>query len=97
MRNAAITAVSIPNNTTVRLAEPSKHRRVLTLSPNLTAGYTASTDPNVGSNGGLVVTAGGGCVTLTFESVGVLVQQAWFGQNSSGGDITVAVLEAFEV
>jgi hypothetical protein len=97
MRNASITTVTIPNGTTRRLAEPSKHRRVLTLSPHLTAGYTASTDPNLVSNGGLVVTAGGGCVSLTFESVGVLVQQAWFGQNSSGADITVAVLEAYEV
>ena len=97
MRNASLRAVTIPTAGIARLAEPSKHRRVLTLSPHLSTGYTAAPDAAVASNGGLVVTAGGGCVTLTFEAVGTLVQQAWFGQNASGGDIVVGVLEAYEI
>jgi len=97
MRNSSLRALTIPNGSAVRLAEPSKHRRVLTFSPHLSAGYTVAPDSGVSANAGLVVTAGGGCVTLTFEAVGTLVQQAWYGYHASGADITVGVLEAFDL
>lgn len=96
MRNGGISAVTLPLSGTARVAEPSKQRRVLTFSPNLTANYTVSTDPAVTDNAGLVVTAGGGCVTLTYEQVGALVQQAWYAHNATAGAIVVGVLQAFE-
>lgn len=97
MRNSSLRALTIPATGAVRLAEPSKHRRALTFSPNLSAGYTVAPDGGVSANAGLVVTAGGGCVTLTFEAVGTLVQQAWYGYNDTGTAITVGVLEAFDL
>lgn len=97
MRNSALTAITIPAAGRILLAQASKHRRVLTLSPNLTAGYTAAPDPGVVENAGVVVTAGGGCVTLTFEAYGTLVQQAWYGYNGGVSAIVATVVESFEL
>lgn len=97
MRNASLRAVTLAASGVTRIAEPSKHRRVLTFSPNQSAGYTVAMDAAVADNGGLLITAGVGCVTLTFEAVGTLVQQAWFARNATAGAIVVGVLEAFEL
>lgn len=97
MRNSSLRSVTLAASGVTLVAEASKHRRVLTLSPNQSSGYTVAPDGAVADNGGLVVTAGGGCVTLTFEAVGVLVQQAWYARNATAGALVVGVLEAFEV
>lgn len=97
MRNSSLRSVTLAASGVTLVVEASKHRRVLTLSPNQASGYTVAPDAAVADNGGLVVTAGGGCVTLTFEAVGVLVQQAWYARNATAGALVVGVLEAFEV
>ena len=97
MRNASLRSITLAASGVTQVAQPSKHRRVLTFSPNQAEGYTVAPDAAVADNGGLVITAGGGCVTLTFEAVGTLVQQAWFANNAAVSPIVVGVLESFEL
>lgn len=94
MRNSAFKVATL-DTTAVQIVPPSKHRRMLVFSPNLTTGYTVATSAAVSANAGLVVTAGGGCVVLRYEDLGTLVQQAWWGIAASSTQMSV--VEAFEL
>lgn len=93
MRKVSIVRSATVSATAVQIIGPSEQRVALLFSPPTNTGqhYTVSTDPNVASGAGLVLTSSSAPILISEELFGDAPKKAWFAVSVTS--VTMGYLE----